>query len=139
MTFKSCYDSSKSNWKQPWIVKIPRVGYEIRKIFVQTNKICAKMGLSKSIFSLKNMWIVWIFFSMKQYEFRSTLDTFWSNVFLLKDALFHGLILHQLKKYNSFCWVCQEYVDFWTIIYLILYPSLGNLTTHITFEPEAKK
>ena len=36
------------------IVKILRVGYKIRQIFVQTNKIFAKIGLSNSIFSVNN-------------------------------------------------------------------------------------
>ena len=30
-----------------------------------------------------------------------------------------------------------EYVDFWANIYLILYPSLGNSTTHITIQQAA--
>ena len=40
---------------------------------------------------------------------------------------------HYVNSQNTI--ISFEHVDFWPKIFLILYPSLGNLTTHITIVP----
>ena len=44
-------------------------------------------------------------------------------------------------KWNKFLWIWQAWnvVDFWPRIYLILYPSLWNLTTNVTIISRLKK
>ena len=75
----------------------------------------AKIWLSKSIFVVKNHWNLSQFFSIKEYQFRSTSFCYWhflitsifkSLYFLKWCPIFDTSPLTQVSKFNNFLWVC---------------------------------
>ena len=59
------------------------------------------------------------------------MDIFWWKILTLKVSFWHFLPPPQYVNSKDTI-VSFEYGDFWIRIYQIMYPSLGNPTTHIT-------
>ena len=77
-----------------------------------------------------------LFIWMKPLNFSSNTVEHYSKeekmgFFILTDLIFSSNnIIFYVYLQNTIIFL--EYVDFWSKIYLIVYPFLGNLTTHIT-------
>ena len=98
----------------------------------------AKIWLSKSIFYVKNHLSLSQFFSIEEYQFRSTffvIDILWQNQFLnhfinqMMPYFWQLAINPKLKTQNSI-------ISFWHVgsyakIFLIFYPPLENSPTRI--------
>ena len=116
-----------------WVVKFSSEGYKVfGKWFYFLNRHRWAVKKCQNLtFHVKNHLELSDFFSLNitsiAYFMLSTFFdefTFW-NTFLRWCLIFDGSVLFLFTNYNNFLQF------FWPKIYLLLYPSLGNLTTHI--------
>ena len=102
-----------------WFYFLNRHSWAVKKCQNLTFHVKNHLELSDFFFSLNISNIAYFMLSTFFDKF-----TFW-NTFLRWCLIFDGSVLFLFTNYNNFLQF------FWPKIYLLLYPSLGNLTTHI--------